>query len=115
MDLPHGCSVIAVHACGTATDACLDVVLGRTRGRFALMPCCYGKPEAVPGLPPVMHAVLGRGLAQDAARTFRMHREGYDVEWSAIPAAITNKNRIIIGRPRGCTKSKVKLVDVQYA
>ena len=47
-----------------------------------------------------MHAVLGRGLAQDVARTFRMHRAGFDCDWSAIPAVITNKNRIIFGKPR---------------
>jgi hypothetical protein len=100
--LPVGCSVIAVHACGAATDACLDVVVSRTRGRFAVMPCCYGKPTA-PNLPAAVHAALGRGLAQDTARTFRMHQEGYEIEWSAIPAAITNKNRIIMGRPKGST------------
>ena len=100
--LPVGCSVIAVHACGAATDACLDVVVNRTRGRFAVMPCCYGKPTA-PNLPAAVHAALGRGLAQDTARTFRMHQEGYEIEWSAIPAAITNKNRIIMGRPKGST------------
>ena len=59
--LPMGASVIAVHACGGVTDACLDIAL-HVQGKFAVMPCCYGKP--VKQTPPIVHAVLGRGLAQ---------------------------------------------------
>lgn len=95
--LPEGATVIAIHACGAVTDVCLDTAL-HLRGKFAVMPCCYGPPPG--GLPPALHAVLGRGLAQDVARTFRMHSQGYNVDWCSIPLAITNKNRIMWGVPR---------------
>ena len=117
LPLPEGAAVLSVHACGIATDLCIDVAL-RLRGNVAVMPCCYrprhgsggggggggggaggdrGGAGAGDG-PAVLEGVLGRGLHADVLRTQRLHAEGYAVEWSAIPRCVTPKNRIIVGK-----------------
>ena len=85
--------MLAVHGCGGATDLCMRVAMA-LGGGFASMPCCYGAPPE--GLPPALAEVCGRGFAQDIHRTYALERDGYRVAWSAIPHAITTKNRILI-------------------
>jgi hypothetical protein len=123
LGLPLHTSIIAVHACGPVSDWCMQVAI-RLEGNLAMMPCCYGSSRshgtrstskssanALPpsnalismsaplvGAPPVLHEVLGRGLAQDVHRTYTLHAAGYDVEWHAIPAAVTQKNRVLVAR-----------------
>ena len=43
-----------------------------------------------------MHKALGRALATDIHRTYRLEAAGYQVDWSAIPRAITPMNRIMV-------------------
>ena len=115
-----GTGLLAVHACGDATDRCIDIAL-RLRGNIALMPCCYrprhrgsrarsrrgdnegnkvrlrrhdGNDEGAQ----VLEGVLGRGMHADVLRTQRLYNAGFDVEWTAIPRCITNKNRVIVAR-----------------
>jgi hypothetical protein len=38
-------------------------------------------------------------MATDIGRTYRLEREGYTVEWDAIPSSITAMNRLIIAYP----------------
>ncbi|KAJ1491032.1 hypothetical protein T484DRAFT_1934118 [Baffinella frigidus] len=92
----HGC--VAVHACGLATDRCLEIatLLG---GPMALMPCCYS--GATKEVPFALRRALGKSLAADIDRTYRLHAAGYHVDWATIPRAITPMNRIIIATPRG--------------
>jgi hypothetical protein len=126
LGLPKHASVIAVHACGPVSDWCMQIAM-QLDGDLAMMPCCYGStrshgtterknsaaalPKAVPlpgalAAPPVLQGVLGRGLAQDVHRTYTLHAAGYEVEWHAIPAAVTQKNRILIARRQQGGSSK---------
>lgn len=95
--LPAGASVIAVHACGKRTDACLELAI-TLRGKVAAMPCCYF--DTARDAPAAVVKSLGPDLATDIDRSYRLERAGYRVEWSAIPAAVTPKRRILVGLPR---------------
>jgi len=92
--LAPGTSCVAVHACGSATDRCIDVALA-TGGAVAVMGCCYNKIRQR-GAPAVAKA-LGLHLATDVHRTNRLHAAGYQVDWSSIPEAITPMNRVVVG------------------
>ena len=67
------------------------------------MPCCYQIPPPLKGelkLPAAIQFELGTDLACDIHRTYLLQAvHGYNVDWAAIPKAITPKNRLIIGRP----------------
>ena len=99
--LPVGTTVLAVHACGEATDICLDVAV-QLGGAAAALPCCHRKQQfgAHNPRPAPVEEHLGRGLAQDIDRTYRMHGAGYNVRWEAIPPEITTKNRLLLCLPR---------------
>ena len=97
--LEEGTHCIAVHACGEATDLCIDTALA-VNGRIAVMGCCYSKMGR--NIPPALRKGLGIHLAVDVERTHRLHSAGYQVDWSAIPEAITPMNRILIAwKPPG--------------
>ncbi|MFT3764656.1 MAG: methyltransferase [Minicystis sp.] len=86
-EAPH--AVVALHACGPASDAILDAAV-RARARWLfLVPCCYG--AAIPfaaaaeatadrlGLP--RHAEIRRRMLAslvDAERTLRLEAAGYE-------------------------------------
>ena len=69
-------------------------------GPVAVMPCCH-HTSSYHRRPTTFDEALGTDLAIDIDRTYRLEGAGYSVEWSAIPAVVTPKNRIIIGRPGG--------------
>lgn len=95
--LAPGTSIIAVHACGAFTDRVLEAAVA-VGGDVAVMPCCHGQAKMkVPR--PIVDA-LGSELALDVHRTYWLERRGYRTDWSAIPEAITPKNRILIGLRR---------------
>ncbi len=96
--LSPGASLVAVHACGNLTDACLDIA-SQLNSRVAVMPCCYG-PHKTRG-PEVLQRMLGGLLAVDVGRTYKMEALGYDVDWQFIPRVITPMNRILICLPKG--------------
>jgi hypothetical protein len=87
-------AVVAVHACGQRTDACLDLALERG-AQVAVMPCCYGPPREAS---PALMAGLGPELATDVARTYRLEKAGYRVRWRAIPPEITPMGRILLAQ-----------------
>lgn len=94
--LETGCAVVAVHACGVRTDRCLDAALAVQSRAIAAMPCCYAQTGK--GAPPVLRKELGHERMTDVHRTYRLHEAGYQVDWSAVPSAITPMNRILIAR-----------------
>lgn len=88
--------LIAVHACGSRTDRCLDLAVA-SRSPIVVVPCCYtgtGRSE-----PAALRQELGVAMATDIGRTYRLESEGYTVEWDTIPEAITVMNRVIIAHP----------------
>jgi len=85
--------VVSSHACGSLTDVVLD--RAATAGaRVAVLPCChdlrYNDGGALAGW-------LDGPLAIDVMRAVRLERRGYRVWTQTIPAAITPKNRVILG------------------
>ncbi len=93
MTLPPGTSVVAVHACGVRTDRCIDIGMA-SGGPMALMPCCYYR-TANNG-PKAIRTALGARDATDIHRTYRLTKAGYRVDWSSVPAEITDMNRILV-------------------
>ena len=59
--------------------------------------CCYTGTGR--GEPAALRQSLGVAMATDIGRTYRLQREGYTVEWDAIPSSITAMNRLIIAHP----------------
>jgi hypothetical protein len=62
-----------------------------------VLPCCHdlGRGDVGP-----LSGWLDGALAIDAMRAVRLQAQGYHVRTQTIPAAITPKNRLLIGTPR---------------
>ena len=89
--------VVASHACGALTD----VVLGHAitaAARVAVLPCCHDLETCDPG---PLTGWLDAALAIDVRRVAALERAGYRVWAQRIPAAITPKNRLLLGAPSG--------------
>ncbi len=99
VDLPDDAAVVAVHACGPRTDRAIKSAIN-CGGPVAVMPCCH-HTSSYHHRPTAFDELMGPDVAIDIDRTYRLEGAGYAVEWSAIPRAVTPKNRIIIGRPGG--------------
>jgi hypothetical protein len=95
-DLPEGCAVVAVHACGELTDLAIELGL-ELGGPIALLPCC--RPHRRSPAPASVARAIGDDLAFDIDRTYRLERAGYHVRWDELPEEITPMNRILVGRP----------------
>lgn len=90
-----GC--LAVHACGRATDACLEVA-SDLHAPIAALPCCYTGTAS--GAPRGVRRAMGVAAAADIDRSYRMQARGFHVDWAAIPREITPLNRILVAEPR---------------
>lgn len=87
--------VVSAHACGALTD----VVLARAiaaRARVAVLPCCHDAETCDAG---ALAGWMDAPLAIDATRARNLSAAGYDVFTQTIPAAITPKNRLLMGTP----------------
>jgi len=89
--------VVAAHACGALTDRVLDAALA-ARARVAVLPCCHDVATCDAG---GLEGWLESGLAIDVTRAARLSAAEYRVRTQRIPAAITPKNRLLLGEPRG--------------
>lgn len=94
---PSEAGLLAVHACGIRTDECFSMAV-EDRLAIAAMPCCHAL-SAYGDRPTAFDESIGRALALDIDRTYRLRAAGYDVRWKAIPRAITPMNRIILATP----------------
>lgn len=102
VELSRETALIAVHACGSQTDRCLDLAIQHQRP-IAAVPCCYtgtGKDA-----PYALRKALGGPMATDIGRTYRLEEQGFVVEWDTIPDLITPKNRVILAHPDGASPS----------
>lgn len=89
--------VVSAHACGALTD----LVLARAaaaRAPVAVLPCCHDLKVCDAG---PLAGWLDGPLAIDVMRAVRLEGLGYRVRTEEIPAAITPKNRLVIGVPAG--------------
>ena len=88
--------IVSSHACGTLTDTILDRAVA-ARATVAVLPCCHDLVTCDTGS---LDGWLDGPLAIDVMRATRMMQHGYQVSTQVIPAAITPKNRLLIGQPR---------------
>ncbi len=95
--LAAGDIVVSSHACGALTDHVLDAA-AEARAVVAVLPCCHDLETCAAG---PLSGWLDGPLAIDALRAVRLEQRGYRVWTQAIPAAITPKNRLLIGVPAG--------------
>lgn len=84
--------VVSVHACGALTDEVLDAAV-TAQARVAVLPCCQRAARSPLG------GWLEPTLAVDVARAHRLLAAGYEVATQTIDAAITPKNRLLLGAP----------------
>jgi hypothetical protein len=87
--------VVSSHACGSLTDVVLDRAIA-ARARVAVLPCCHHLRAGDAG---GLAGWVDRAAAIDIMRAVRLTRCGYRIWTQAIPAAITPKNRLLIGEP----------------
>jgi hypothetical protein len=85
--------VVSVHACGVLTDVVLSRAIA-ARARVAVLPCCHDRDACDTG---GLEGWMDAALAIDATRALRLADAGYRVRTQAIPAAITPKNRLLLG------------------
>jgi SAM-dependent methyltransferase len=93
VSLAAGDLVVSVHACGSLTDDVLAAAVA-ANARVAVLPCCHEVSRSP------LDGWLDGPLAVDVARAQRLIAAGYDVLAQTIDAAITPKNRLLLGGPR---------------
>jgi Methyltransferase domain len=93
--LHAGDVVVSSHACGALTDVILDCA-SSARARLAVLPCCHDLESSDTG---GLTGWLDGPLAVDVMRAERLRRRGYRVWTQTIPAAVTPKNRLLLGAP----------------
>lgn len=93
-ELGPGDLVVALHACGELTD----LVLARAaaaRARVAVLPCCHDLGSGNQG---GLEGWIEDGpLAVDLTRAAWLRGQGYQVWTARIDAAVTPKNRLLMG------------------
>jgi hypothetical protein len=89
--------VVSSHACGALTDRVLARA-SAARARVVVLPCCHDVETCDVG---PLAGWMDRALAIDTVRALRLEQTGYRVWTQAIPAAITPKNRLLLGAPAG--------------
>lgn len=87
--------VVSTHACGALTDQVLAKA-AEARARVAVLPCCHDERTCDAG---ALDGWMDPALAIDALRARRLADRGYAIFTQHIPAAITPKNRLLMGAP----------------
>ena len=87
--------VVSSHACGRLTDVVLDRAVA-ARARVAVLPCCHDLEACDVG---GLTGWVEGPLAIDVMRAVRLEQQGYRIRTQSIPAAVTPKNRLLIGAP----------------
>lgn len=118
-------AVVALHACGPASDAVLDAAVASGARRLLLVPCCYA--DAVPfsrvarahadamGLPRA--AAVRRAFVTsliDAERTLRLEAAGYATEVVPFVAPTVTPHNLLwrarrVGEPRAMADAARRL------
>jgi hypothetical protein len=115
--------VVALHACGDATDDAIARTIALGARHALILPCCHLR-RALPALDRLgipRHAAL-RGplqdLLTDARRTLELEAAGYEVTaLELVPASVTPKNLLLrarrIGEPRRATAAARSLARLR--
>jgi hypothetical protein len=87
--------VVSSHACGRLTDLVLDLAV--TAGaRVGVLPCCHDLATCDAG---ELSGWVDGPVAIDIMRAMRLEQQGYRIWTQSIPAAVTPKNRLLLGAP----------------
>jgi hypothetical protein len=92
--------IVSAHACGALSDAVLSRAAD-VGARVALLPCCHltrWRPDLVDRADPAARI--------DEERAMWLVERGYDVVVDMIPANVSAKNRLLLGRPRSATPTE---------
>ena len=87
--------VVSAHACGALADLVLERA-SAVRARVAVLPCCHNLAVNDAGS---LSGWMDGALAVDVMRAVSLEQQGYCVRTLTIPAAITPKNRLLLGEP----------------
>jgi len=87
--------VVSCHGCGALTDRILERAAA-VGAPVAVLPCCHDFETCDSGS---LGGWVEKSLAIDLMRAIRLEQRGYRVWTQTIPAAITPKNRLLIGLP----------------
>jgi hypothetical protein len=88
--------VVSSHACGALSDRILERATA-ARALVAVLPCCHDLTTCETG---PFAGWLDGPLAIDVMRAIRLEQSGYRVWTQTIAAAVTPKNRLLMGAPR---------------
>ena len=93
VDIERTDVVVSSHACGALTDVVLDRAAA-ARARVAVLPCCHhlARQDAA-GL----RGWVDGALAVDIRRAQKLEARGYRVWTQLIAAAVTPRNRLLLG------------------
>ncbi len=86
--------VVSAHACGGLTDDILAQAQA-VGARVAVLPCCQALRQRGD-----LDGWLDGSLAVDVERATRLRASGYQIWTQAIPAEVSPKNRLLLGRRR---------------
>lgn len=89
--------IVSAHACGTLSDAVLSRAAA-VGAHVALLPCCH-----LTKWRPDLDARADPDARMDEERATWLVERGYEVTVDAIPANVSAKNRLLLGRPRAAT------------
>jgi hypothetical protein len=95
VEILPGDVVVSSHACGRLTDLVLERAAD-ARARVAVLPCCHDLGACDAG---ALSGWIDGPAAVDILRALRLEQRGYRIWTQAIPAAITPKNRLLLGAP----------------
>jgi hypothetical protein len=117
--------VVALHACGAASDAILDGAVAARARWLLLLPCChdgalrFAAPAAAhaEALGLARHGELRRRATRaliDGERVLRLEAAGYGVEVSSlVPPSVTPENLMLrarhVGEPRRMAEAREEL------
>ena len=105
--------VVALHACGPASDAVVDRCIAQAPSTLLLVPCCYGAHPSSAGASHAIagqraasafvdvlpsHGLVGRRFAQaviDAERTLRLEAGGFAVDVVEFVAATVTPHNLL--------------------
>ncbi len=75
--------VVALHACGAASDAVIAQAIRIHARQLLVVPCCYGSAKTPHAMPWPMHGLVRKRLSQawiDATRTAQLEAAGYHTD-----------------------------------
>jgi hypothetical protein len=87
--------VVSSHACGRLTDLVLERAVA-AGARVAVLPCCHDLATCDAG---ELSGWVDGPVAIDIMRAVRLEQQGYRIWTQRIPAAVTPKNRLLLGAP----------------